>query len=111
VIGRPPRSTLFPYTTLFRSRSPARGESICAAEGLALRWHSAVCPASRRRFGVRGRPRRQLWQTPLQDTGRGYGSHSRETGGGAAPGGQAAIRAAWGVARPDLAQPWIGGLL
>src|SRR3989442_9417249 len=25
MIRRPPRSTLFPYTTLFRSRDPARG--------------------------------------------------------------------------------------
>src|SRR2546429_1002478 len=25
MIRRPPRSTLFPYTTLFRSRAPARG--------------------------------------------------------------------------------------
>src|SRR3712207_7604636 len=25
MIRRPPRSTLFPYTTLFRSREPARG--------------------------------------------------------------------------------------
>src|SRR2546429_6036822 len=28
MIRRPPRSTLFPYTTLFRS--PAKGETICA---------------------------------------------------------------------------------
>src|SRR2546430_11797305 len=27
MIRRPPRSTLFPYTTLFRSRYPARGNS------------------------------------------------------------------------------------
>src|SRR2546422_6964819 len=26
MIRRPPRSTLFPYTTLFRSRPPGRGE-------------------------------------------------------------------------------------
>src|SRR3712207_9042138 len=26
MIRRPPRSTLFPYTTLFRSRSPAHGQ-------------------------------------------------------------------------------------
>src|SRR3712207_7606381 len=29
MIRRPPRSTLFPYTTLFRSRSPACGCSGC----------------------------------------------------------------------------------
>src|SRR3989449_7984427 len=29
MIRRPPRSTLFPYTTLFRSNEPAEAESIC----------------------------------------------------------------------------------
>src|SRR3954463_5318629 len=28
MIRRPPRSTLFPYTTLFRSRDPARGRQV-----------------------------------------------------------------------------------
>src|SRR5260370_29034959 len=30
MIRRPPRSTLFPYTTLFRSEARARGERACA---------------------------------------------------------------------------------
>src|SRR2546429_4691505 len=30
MIRRPPRSTLFPYTTLFRSLSASRGVAICA---------------------------------------------------------------------------------
>src|SRR3712207_7880465 len=30
MIRRPPRSTLFPYTTLFRSRSPASGGAMAA---------------------------------------------------------------------------------
>src|SRR2546425_6694080 len=30
MIRRPPRSTLFPYTTLFRSRSPARGRAVAS---------------------------------------------------------------------------------
>src|SRR5688572_32579553 len=34
MIRRPPRSTLFPYTTLFRSDGPA-----------ARRFHSAIAPA------------------------------------------------------------------
>src|SRR3712207_8958208 len=29
MIRRPPRSTLFPYTTLFRSREPRKGEGAC----------------------------------------------------------------------------------
>src|SRR3712207_8871203 len=28
MIGRPPRSTLFPYTTLFRSKAPGLGEAV-----------------------------------------------------------------------------------
>jgi len=31
MIRRPPRSTLFPYTTLFRSRDRAQVEEYCAA--------------------------------------------------------------------------------
>src|SRR5256885_5282272 len=30
MIRRPPRSTLFPYTTLFRSASPARPPTMCS---------------------------------------------------------------------------------
>src|SRR3712207_7256068 len=48
MIRRPPRSTLFPYTTLFRSRAEARESSPgCARAG----------PASTRRPGPRGRSR------------------------------------------------------
>src|SRR5688572_31849997 len=35
MIRRPPRSTLFPYTTLFRSRTAARRTSRLRADGLA----------------------------------------------------------------------------
>src|SRR5438874_5644174 len=40
MIRPPPRSTLFPYTTLFRSRSGRRGDFRLSAPGLA-------CPAAR----------------------------------------------------------------
>src|SRR3712207_8085175 len=33
MIRRPPRSTLFPYTTLFRSRCPPRGRVLAAGVG------------------------------------------------------------------------------
>src|SRR5690349_24450891 len=33
LIRRPPRSTLFPYTTLFRSRDHAQAQVPCDAEG------------------------------------------------------------------------------
>src|SRR6266853_7032425 len=36
MIRRPPRSTLFPYTTLFRSRRPVRQLSVDAVERLQL---------------------------------------------------------------------------
>src|SRR2546422_6820471 len=36
MIRRPPRSTLFPYTTLFRSRCPGPGDSARAVEVLAV---------------------------------------------------------------------------
>src|SRR2546430_7400787 len=40
MIRRPPRSTLFPYTTLFRSRSPTgtTRSSAPATRGLTPRW-------------------------------------------------------------------------
>src|SRR2546429_4022859 len=37
MIRRPPRSTLFPYTTLFRSRAVGRGAGGTAAGGAAAR--------------------------------------------------------------------------
>src|SRR5436853_3158308 len=50
MIRRPPRSTLFPYTTLFRSR-PRVGRRRAAGAGRA--------PAHRRRQAGRGRRRRR----------------------------------------------------
>src|SRR5256885_11407996 len=44
MIRRPPRSTLFPYTTLFRSRPPAErdidAETPQASAGCGLPWRS-----------------------------------------------------------------------
>src|SRR5256886_16922190 len=52
MIRRPPRSTLFPYTTLFRSRRPARVEPLRAREpsDAGDRRHT---PRHRRRRKVR----------------------------------------------------------
>src|SRR2546422_3183761 len=36
MIRRPPRSTLFPYTTLFRSRTLQLGEDLCWGVGIYL---------------------------------------------------------------------------
>src|SRR5256885_9571472 len=56
MIRRPPRSTLFPYTTLFRSRSgAAEGRQPFSAERAAL-----VRERSAAGVGARGRGRRSL---------------------------------------------------
>src|SRR3712207_6926885 len=46
MIRRPPRSTLFPYTTLFRSRpdAPLRREGTTTAPPLARRGEQVVLP-------------------------------------------------------------------
>src|SRR5689334_23789339 len=36
MIRRPPRSTLFPYTTLFRSRHPGGGRQVRVVRGVVL---------------------------------------------------------------------------
>src|SRR3712207_9390487 len=49
MIRRPPRSTLFPYTTLFRSRrrpSSTRAVTRASASRRSRRWH-VVAPSSR----------------------------------------------------------------
>src|SRR3712207_6873298 len=59
MIRRPPRSTLFPYTTLFRSPDPARGEDRALArrqgpEGLPHGAAAPVAPMSSRRVARPG---------------------------------------------------------
>src|SRR5260221_7556636 len=51
MIRRPPRSTLFPYTTLFRSLPPAPGRRIAVGAGTGV--------AGRRCAGRRGAPPRR----------------------------------------------------
>src|SRR2546430_12383929 len=40
MIRRPPRSTLFPYTTLFRSREPARRVRACVVGNPQADWQA-----------------------------------------------------------------------
>src|SRR3712207_8984467 len=47
MIRRPPRSTLFPYTTLFRSECASRG-----AQVMIQRGHSLRCRATERQEAV-----------------------------------------------------------
>src|SRR2546422_2640114 len=57
MIRRPPRSTLFPYTTLFRS-NPARGEPSALRQGSAGRQvERAGSPGATASFCRAGRPR------------------------------------------------------
>src|SRR2546422_6042967 len=67
MIRRPPRSTLFPYTTLFRSRA-ASSEPLVASPAL---YECAPAPASVPRSTIRyssriGRPRSEEHTSELQ---------------------------------------------
>src|SRR3712207_1474130 len=75
MIRRPPRSTLFPYTTLFRSRSPRRRwrrRSLAAAGQQATRTPAAAARRARRQAAssdrhASGRP---AWPGTLFAAGR-----------------------------------------
>src|SRR2546430_11604403 len=68
MIRRPPRSTLFPYTTLFRSHPTARGRR----KGCADRARGATpCPPAARSHTPR-RPVRRLCQARLRQRGEQY---------------------------------------
>src|SRR3712207_8614120 len=63
MIRRPPRSTLFPYTTLFRSSSGWSTWSTTSPPAAAPRWSSSRasrCPAWRRSREPHAVHRRQL---------------------------------------------------
>src|SRR3712207_6935594 len=55
MIRRPPRSTLFPYTTLFRSPADERGGPLLA--GVVPPARLPLSRGPRERAGVRGAPR------------------------------------------------------
>src|SRR2546430_9696746 len=48
MIRRPPRSTLFPYTTLFRSRKAVKGASLCSVHQLIENSHRAHGPEGKK---------------------------------------------------------------
>src|SRR5216684_929605 len=78
MIRRPPRSTLFPYTTLFRSAGPPRealapsglGTETLAHMAPAAFWTASLCPPGRG-AGCRCRPRRWLVSPRPGTTGGG----------------------------------------
>src|SRR5256885_10251360 len=47
MIRRPPRSTLFPYTTLFRSQSLRRARRCCGRHRAPRRAPRTTCPPAR----------------------------------------------------------------
>src|SRR2546422_11307388 len=82
MIRRPPRSTLFPYTTLFRSprsSSCPRGASQC---------DEAVPPAEPRAHDVRGRIPRARWAAARLRRGGAPPAAARGVGSGEGRGGE-----------------------
>src|SRR3989441_490454 len=73
MIRRPPRSTLFPYTTLFRSHRAAQPEGTARVAGRA---HGRV-PGPRRRRRRRGRRLRRSRALPPQAVVRAHGGGLR----------------------------------
>src|SRR3712207_8989414 len=74
MIRRPPRSTLFPYTTLFRSdpgeiTTPATGISMDRGAATVVPLHGAATSGNRprRERGWRGGTRRPSGAVPAQD--------------------------------------------
>src|SRR3712207_8817387 len=58
MIRRPPRSTLFPYTTLFRSRGAHGVYWNTRAPRMRLQWRHDDAPVDHRARGLRDRHRR-----------------------------------------------------
>src|SRR2546422_6353131 len=76
MIRRPPRSTLFPYTTLFRSRPRGLGRRVLASRQAALRGDHPLASEDRRRHLTRpGRGRRDRKSTRLNSS-HGYISYA-----------------------------------
>src|SRR5256885_4043052 len=74
MIRRPPRSTLFPYTTLFRSRGTAEDVE---PEGVPRRPDRAIEPVAIVRDAVVALHRRHV----RRDPGRGFGLNAVRHGG------------------------------
>src|SRR3712207_7073918 len=76
MIRRPPRSTLFPYTTLFRSRVAAAGRGGGARRLLARRRPAGAAPGRRRDRRGRGGPDDRVRARPDRKSTRLNSSHA-----------------------------------
>src|SRR3712207_7536225 len=66
MIRRPPRSTLFPYTTLFRSLSPSvRGEYLPPQVNGSIRTYASI--TAEKLILQNGLPRPRSWQGAQRD--------------------------------------------
>src|SRR2546430_12662282 len=72
MIRRPPRSTLFPYTTLFRSSGP----SPKGLKAIGITAHASAGPAQSRIDAVNGKPAKSQ-PTPDRKSTRLNSSHSQ----------------------------------
>src|SRR3712207_9458977 len=89
MIRRPPRSTLFPYTTLFRSAGGQRGPVVAQSEHAVLARPAAADrprrradlppPLARRRRGRRPAVRRERARADRVLTGRSRGGDRKST--------------------------------
>src|SRR2546430_6966573 len=61
MIRRPPRSTLFPYTTLFRSHRSAAQTVVALEHGVERLRGESACDESHRRAGVSAVERLRRW--------------------------------------------------
>src|SRR2546427_3172922 len=81
MIRRPPRSTLFPYTTLFRSREPRsssrRGSNRPAVPGAAARSSSGGRDEGQRQAPRKSHRRRSLGEDQDRKSTRLNSSHSQ----------------------------------
>src|SRR5438309_2995772 len=60
MLRRPPRSTLFPYTTLFRSSNLKKMAEHCNKTGIRLRGHVKVHKSTERHLPMRDRKSTRL---------------------------------------------------
>src|SRR2546426_7459501 len=64
MIRRPPRSTLFPYTTLFRSQTMSKDDILEAIGNMSVFELAELIEAFKSRFGVRSEEHTSELQSP-----------------------------------------------